>query len=61
MRRYLLRSIHCSQYFDTLEPLKITPLNQYESLILPIIEYLKKNRVYLLNNTKIVNIDFEKE
>lgn len=61
MKRYVLRSIHCCEYFDTLEPLKITPLNQYESLILPIIDYLKKNKVKLYNETKMTNIEFMEE
>lgn len=59
MKRYVLRSIHCCEYFHTLEPLKITPLNQYESLVLPIVDYLKKNNVKFYNETKITNLNFE--
>ena len=40
-KRYILRSIHQCQYFDTLEPLKVTEHNQYEDMVLPIIEWLK--------------------
>jgi oleate hydratase len=61
MKRYLLRSIHCSQYFNTLEPLKITPLNQYEFLIIPIVEYLKDKKVHFSIETKITNVVFKKE
>ncbi len=55
-KRYILRSIHSSQYFDTLEPLQITPLNQYESMILPIIDWLEEEWVVFETNTKITNL-----
>ncbi|MBU4480348.1 oleate hydratase [Patescibacteria group bacterium] len=58
-RRYLLRSIHVVQYLDTLDPVEITPLNQYESLVLPIIEWLKKQGVKFETETGITDIDFK--
>ncbi len=58
-RRYIFRSIHVLQYFDTLEPVEITPLNQYESLILPIVDWLEKRGVKFETETIIDNIDFE--
>lgn len=59
-KRYLLRAIHACQYFDTLEPLQITPLNQYESMILPILDWLKDEWVNFENETKITNMDIIK-
>jgi len=59
-RRYILRSIHRCQYFDTLEPLQVTEYNQYEDMILPIIDWLKSKWVKFMNNTKISNINFKK-
>jgi len=58
-RRYIFRSIHVVQYIDTLEPLEITPLNQYESLVLPIIDWLKNHGVKFETETQITGIDFE--
>ena len=58
-RRYLLRFIHTLNYLDTLDPVEITPYNQYESLVLPIIKWLKEQWVTFVKNTKITNLDFE--
>lgn len=59
-KRYILRSIHACQYFDTLEPLQITPLNQYESMILPIVEWLKEEWVKFESNSKVTNMEIIK-
>lgn len=56
-KRYILRSIHSCQYFDTLEPLQITPLNQYEFMVLPIMDFLKEEGVNFEVNTRITNLD----
>ncbi len=58
-RRYLLRFIHTFDFLDTLEPVVITPHNQYESLILPIQKWLEKKWVNFENNTNITNLKFQ--
>ncbi|MDD3301926.1 MAG: oleate hydratase [Candidatus Gracilibacteria bacterium] len=60
MKRYLLRFLNSFKYIDTLEVLQITPLNQYEFLILPIEKYLKENGVNIQEEVKIIDIEFEK-
>jgi len=57
-KRYILRFLQNFPYIDTLKTLDITPYNQYDSLILPIIEWLKKEWVNFENETKIINLDF---
>lgn len=58
-RRYLFRSIHVLKYLNTLEPVVITPYNQYESLVLPIISWLEKQGVNFIKDTKITDLWFE--
>jgi oleate hydratase len=55
-RRYLFRSIHVLKYLNTLEPVVITPYNQYESLVLPIISWLEKQGVNFIKDTKITDL-----
>ena len=42
MRRYILRFIHHIDGLPDLSALKFTKYNQYESLVLPLVNYLKK-------------------
>lgn len=58
-KRYVTRFLHCSKYYDNLDPAIITPLNQYESVILPILDWLKEEGVNFEPETKITNVDFE--
>ena len=58
-RRYFIRFIHDFPYLDTLENLEIAPYNQYESMVLPIVDWLKKQGVNFIINTKVTNLDFE--
>lgn len=58
-RRYMFRSIHVLKYFYTLEPVVITPYNQYESLILPTVTWLEKKWVKFIKDTKITNLEFK--
>lgn len=58
-RRYFFRSIHALPSIDTLDVVEISPYNQYDSMILPIIDWLKKHGVTFMNNTKITDLNFE--
>lgn len=60
MKRYLLRFCNSFEYIDTLEVLQVTPVNQYEFLVLPIIEYLKEKWVKFTVNIRITNFSFKK-
>ncbi|OGF27496.1 oleate hydratase [Candidatus Falkowbacteria bacterium RIFOXYB2_FULL_34_18] len=58
-RRYFIRFIQDFPSINTLETIEITPYNQYESLILPIKDWLKRQGVNFVINTKITDLDFK--
>lgn len=58
-RRYMNRMIIEFSRIETLEGVTRTPLNQYDSVIRPLQEYLKKNGVEFIKNCIVTDIDFE--
>ncbi|MDQ0216150.1 oleate hydratase [Oikeobacillus pervagus] len=56
MRRYIMRFIHHIGGLPDLSALKFTKYNQYESLVLPMIEYLKSHDVDFQFNTVVENV-----
>jgi oleate hydratase len=58
MKLYLHRFIHHIGGLPDLSALKFTKYNQYESLILPLTEYLEKQGVQFHYNTKVTNVLF---
>ncbi|MEO1770196.1 oleate hydratase [Candidatus Enterococcus ferrettii] len=56
MRRYLMRFIHHIDALADFSSLKFTKYNQYESLVLPLLSYLKAQGVHFQYNTKVENI-----
>ncbi len=58
-RRYMNRMILEFSRIDTLEGVTRTPLNQYESLILPLKSYLEKHGVDFTMNQTVTDIDFK--
>lgn len=59
MRRYLARFIHAIKGLPDFSALKFTKYNQYESLVLPLMSYLKAQGVHFQYNTKVTNVGFE--
>ncbi len=59
MKIYIKRYIHHIQGLPDFKALRFTRYNQYESMILPMIEYLKNNNVNFVFNTKVIDVDFE--
>jgi oleate hydratase len=59
MKRYIRRYIHHVDGLPDLKALRFTKYNQYESLILPLIKYLKSHDVQFHYNTKVVNVEFD--
>lgn len=57
-RRYFKRFIQSFPNIDTLETIEISPYNQYEFMVLPIVGWLKKAGVSFVSNTKIINLLF---
>lgn len=58
-RRYMNRMMLEFSRIDTLEGVTRTPLNQYESLILPLKSYLDKHGVDFTINQTVTDIDFK--
>ncbi len=56
MRRYLLRFVHHIATLTDLSSLKFTRYNQYESLILPLVAYLKNQGVQFVYDTEVTDI-----
>ncbi len=59
MRRYILRFIHHIDGLPDLSALKFTKYNQYESLVLPLVNYLKKHNVQFEYDTVVKNVIVE--
>lgn len=59
MRRYIARFIHHIGGLPDFSALKFTKYNQYESLALPLVEYLKSHGVTIQYDTKVTNVEFE--
>jgi oleate hydratase len=59
MKLYLKRFIHHIGGLPDFTALRFTKYIQYESMILPMIEYLKAADVQFHYNTKVINVEFE--
>jgi oleate hydratase len=59
MKLYLQRFIHHIQGLPDLSSLKFTKYNQYESLVLPLIQWLKQQGVKVQFDTQVMNVLFE--
>lgn len=59
MRRYLVRFIHHIKGLPDLSALKFTRYNQYESLVKPLITWLKKQGVKFQYSTTVENVKVE--
>ncbi|GHU32424.1 hypothetical protein FACS1894166_05720 [Bacilli bacterium] len=58
MRRYFLRFVHHINGIADFSALKFTKYNQYESLILPLVAYLKKHGIKYVYDAKVTNVKF---
>ena len=59
MKLYIKRYIHHIAGLPDFSALRFTRYNQYESMILPMVEYLQKAGVQFHLNTKVEDIQFE--
>jgi len=57
-RRYFMRFIHDFPRIDTLEDVELTPYNQYESLVGPVVEWLKSKGVIFEEGVQVTDFDF---
>lgn len=57
-RRYCVRYIHVAPKINTLECVESTPYNQYDSMILPILKWLKEKGVHFEEKSKVYDLDF---
>ena len=60
MKRYLCRYVHHIDGLPDFSALRFTKYNQYESMILPLIEYLKKHDVDVQFGMDVKNVVIEK-
>ncbi|RXH51586.1 oleate hydratase [Kurthia gibsonii] len=60
MRRYLMRFIHHIDALADFSSLKFTKYNQYESLVLPLMNYLKEQGVHFQYDTVVKNVMMSK-
>ncbi len=58
MKLYLKRFIHHVEGLPDFKALRFTKYNQYESMILPLIEYLKKHNVQFQYNAQVIDVKF---
>ena len=58
-KRHMERMINEFSRIETLEGMTYTPYNQYESIIVPIKEYLIKENVDFNIDAKVIDIDFK--
>lgn len=58
-KRYLHRFIHEFPRINTLAGVDRTPLNQYESIVLPVSAWLKGQGVHFEMNCHVTNLDFK--
>jgi len=58
-RRYFIRFIQDLPSIDTLADIENSPYNQYEFLVLPIVDWLLKQGVIFEMDTKIIDVDFK--
>ena len=59
MKRYIKRYIHHIGGLPDFTALRFTKYNQYESMILPMIQYLKDHGVQFHYNIKVMNVEFD--
>lgn len=61
MRRYIARFIHHIGGLPDLSALKFTKYNQYESLVMPLVNYLESQGVKFMYKTQVLNIVIDKK
>lgn len=59
MRRYAIRFIHLLPGFNQLKGIMRTVYNQYDSVILPVENWLRQRGVNFRSNSPVIDIDFE--
>lgn len=59
MKLYIKRFVHHVGGLPDFSALRFTKYNQYESMILPMIQYLESHQVQFHYNTKVINVEFQ--
>jgi len=58
-RRYLIRVAHDLPVLDTVKTMMSMPYNQYDSIVLPVLAWLKKQGVNFETNCEVTDLGFE--
>lgn len=56
-RRYIYRSFHALPFYDTMECIQVTPYNQYDSIVLPIMKWLEEQGVNFKKGTVVTDLE----
>lgn len=59
LKRYLHRFINEFPRIETLGGVKRTPYNQYDAIVRPLVEWLRKHDVNLVTNTRVADLETE--
>ncbi len=59
MKRYLHRFIHHVAHLADFSSLKFNRYNQYESMVLPLVKWLKERGVHFRYGVEVIDVDFE--
>ncbi|MGV1914261.1 oleate hydratase [Rhizobium sp. 22-785-1] len=57
-KRYLVRFAHMVSGFQRLEGIMRTPLNQYDSMVRPLVKWLEERGVNFQTNTRVTDLEF---
>jgi oleate hydratase len=59
LKRYILRFYHVSPQLSSMECVRLTPYNEYESIVLPLATWLREQGVRFDLNTQVVDFEFD--
>ena len=59
-KRYILRFCHVSSQLSSMACVRLTPYNEYESIVLPLSSWLKDRGVRFEFNTQVVDLEFNR-
>ncbi|MDW5317501.1 oleate hydratase [Rhizobium sp. PL01] len=60
-KRYLVRFAHMVSGFQRLEGIMRTPLNQYDSMVRPLVKWLEQRGVNFQEKTRVTDLDFDEK
>ncbi|PLX26863.1 oleate hydratase [Candidatus Parcubacteria bacterium] len=56
-KRYILRSFHALKYYDTMDCIIVPPYCYHDSIVMPLIHYLRERKVNFMNKTRVIDLE----